>query len=105
MPILPTYSKSRLKRLRRELSALEVAWDEKRLALAKPTPTESDEFWAERRDALGPVSEEIEYQLSAQLIAQADRYQVPVPSFVDDEGPWTAPEYISSYFLNQVARA
>lgn len=52
-----------------------------------------------------PVREEIEYQLSAQLVAKANRYQVPVPAFVEDGGPWTEPDYISPFFLNEVARA
>jgi hypothetical protein len=105
MPILPVYSRSRLKELRNQRAQLEVIWDEKREALVKPTSDEYDEYWAERRDAFGPVREEIEYQLSAQLIAQADRYQVPVPAFVGDGGPWTEPDYISPCFLNEVARA
>lgn len=105
MPIVPVYSKSRLKELRKQLSELEAIWDAKREALVKPTMAQSDEFWSERRDALGPLNEEIQYQLSAQLIAQADRYQVPVPAFVEDGGPWTDPEYISPFFLNEFARA
>jgi DNA repair exonuclease SbcCD ATPase subunit len=105
MPILPVDSKSKQKELRKQLSELEAIWDSKREALVKPTMAQSDEFWSERRDALGPLQEEIQYQLSAQLIAQANRYQVPVPAFVEDGGPWTEPEYISPFFLNEVARA
>jgi hypothetical protein len=105
MPIVPSYSRSKLKQLRKQREQLAAEWDAKRAALVKPTSVQYDEFWAERRDALGPLREEIEYQLSAQLIAQAERYQVPVPTFVEDAGPWTEPEYISPFFLNEVARA
>jgi hypothetical protein len=78
---------------------------EKRKDIVKASMAQTDEFWSERRDALGPLNEEIEYQLSAQLIAQSGRYQMPVPELVGDGGPWTEPEYISPYFLNEVARA
>jgi hypothetical protein len=103
MPILPAYSRSRLKQLRKQLARLEAEWDQKRNP--KANKLEADEYWAERRDELAPIQEAIEYQLSARLIAQANRYQVPVPAFVNEGGPWTEPEYISPFFLNEVARA
>jgi hypothetical protein len=103
MPIVPAYSRSRLKALRKEATELEAIWDEKRKP--KTNKNESDEYWSERRDAMGPVREEIEYQLSAQLTAKANRYQVPIPAFVEDGGPWTDPDYITHFFLNEAARA
>jgi hypothetical protein len=105
MPILPPYSRSTLKRLRKKRAEVEAIWDARRAALVKPNATEYDQFWAERRDALGPLNEGIEYQLSAKLIAQAERYEVPVPAFAEDGGPWTEPEYTIAYYLNEVARA
>jgi hypothetical protein len=105
MPIVPANSKSRLKALRKEAAVLEAVWDEKRKGIAKATMEQSDEYWAERREALGPVHEEIEYQLSAQLIVKANRYQVPVPAFIEEGGPWADAEYISHFYLNEAARA
>jgi hypothetical protein len=104
MPVVPPYSRSKLKKLRKQYEQLEAEWDAKRAARVKPTRFEDDEFWSDRRDAFGPISEEIEYQLTAQLLAQARRYQVPIPAFVEEDGPWTEPQYISPYFLNEVAR-
>jgi hypothetical protein len=103
MPILPGYSRSKFKELRKQLARLEAVWDEKRNP--KANKIEADQYWDERRDELGPIYEEIQYQLSTQLTEQAHRYQVPVPAFVDDGGPWTEPEYISPYYLNEVARS
>jgi hypothetical protein len=103
MPIVPAYSRSRLRALRKDAAELEAVWDEKRNP--KANKNESDAYWAERRDAMGPVHEEIEYHLSAQLIANANRYQVPIAAFVEDGGPWTDAEYISHFYLNEAARA
>jgi hypothetical protein len=103
MPVVPPYSRSRLRALRKQVDELSTVWDEKRKALR--TLQENDMYWAERRDVIGPLQEEIQYQLSKQLIEKAARYDVPVPAFVEDEGPWTEPEYISPYFLNEAARA
>ncbi|MBX9693501.1 MAG: hypothetical protein K2Z81_14020 [Cyanobacteria bacterium] len=89
--------------LRKQLAQLEPVWDAKRNRKAKKD--EDEEYWSDRRDALGPIREEVEYQLSAKLIAQAQRYEVPIPAFVDDGGPWTESEYISPYYLNEIARA
>jgi hypothetical protein len=86
MPVVSVYNRSRLKQLRKQQAVLEAEWDEKRAARVTPTRTEDDEFWNDRRDALGPINEEIQYQLSAQLLAQAERYQVPIPAFVEDAG-------------------
>jgi hypothetical protein len=81
-----------------------AVWDEKRRTMVNPNRDQSDEFWEARRSEIGPVHEEIEQQLSMQLVAQAERYDVPVPEFVDDGGPWKEPEYSSHYFLNEAAR-
>jgi hypothetical protein len=102
--LFPKYSAARLKKLRRDRDRLMAVWDEKRRAMVNPNKDQSDEFWEARRSEIEPVSEEIEQQLSMQLVAQAERYDVPVPKFVDDGGPWTEPEYSSHYFLNEAAR-
>jgi hypothetical protein len=60
MPIVSAYSRSNLKELRKQLARLEPVWDAKRDPKAKMD--KADEYWAERRDALGPLYEEIQYR-------------------------------------------
>jgi hypothetical protein len=104
--LFPKYSAARLKKLRRDRDRLMAVWEEKRRAMVNPNKDQSDEFWHARRSEIDPIREEIEQQLSLQLVAQAQRYDVPVPEFVDDNGgPWREPEYSAHYFLNEAARA
>jgi hypothetical protein len=104
--LFPKYSSARLKKLRKDRDRVTAIWDEKRRAMVKPNKDRSDEFWDARRSEIAPINEQIDQQLSMQLVAQAERWDVPVPKFTDDDsGPWTEPEYSSHYFLNEAARA
>ena len=94
-----------IKELRRKARTVEEMWAIKKTALINPTMVEYDQFWAERREALTPINEQIANLSSQVLIDEAVRYELPIPEFKEEGGAWVQPEYGLIYYLNDVARA
>jgi len=97
--------KRTIKELRRKARNVEEMWAIKRKALVNPTMAEYDQFWAERREVLEPVLEQIAYLSSQVLIDEAARYELPIPEFKEEGGAWVQPSYGLIYYLNDAARA
>jgi hypothetical protein len=97
--------KRTIRQLRRKHRNVSEMWDIKKKSLINPSMEEYDAFWADRREALLPINEEISRITSQMLIDEANKYEIPISEFKQEGGDWVQPEYGLVYYLNDEARA